>query len=131
MRILTIIFTALILTSCGEFSRSQKAPSKEQHINSSELKINEQTVKPETEFEIVFTPRNKIEIIDAHIEGVNMYMGKIPLFFSQKDSSTYHAMGMVGVCSKREMVWQIQLRYRDVSSQREKTATLNFVVTNA
>lgn len=59
MRILTIIFTALILTSCGEFSRSQKASSKEQHINSSELKINEQTVKPETEFEIVFTPRNK------------------------------------------------------------------------
>ena len=129
MRFLLVIFIVLFMSSCDNLNSKPSINLSEQQ-SSSLLTIKDESVIPETEFSIVFTPDSEVEIIDAYIEGVGMYMGKIPLFFSRTKQLQYFASGMVGVCSKNEMVWRIYLHYRKNGSQEGKIATLNFVVTN-
>ncbi|MDE3270708.1 hypothetical protein [Pseudoalteromonas sp. G4] len=129
MRFFLVIFSVLIICGCDDLN-SRPSAKLSGLQSSSLLKIIDESVIPETEFSIVFTPDSEVEIIDAHIEGVDMYMGKIPLFFSRNKQMQYTASGMVGVCSKKEMVWRIYLHYRKNGSQEGKIATLNFVVTN-
>lgn len=53
---------------------------------------------------------NKVEIIaiNGYLEGVNMYMGKIPLFFKIKEGQ-FIADVVVGSCSEEEMKWRLSL----------------------
>lgn len=129
MRLFLVILAAIIISGCDDLNSKPSTKLSEQQ-SSSLLTIKDESVTPETEFSIVFTPDSEVEIIDAYIEGVDMYMGKIPLFFSRTKQNQYTASGMVGVCSKNEMVWRIYLHYRKNGSQEGKIATLNFVVTN-
>ncbi|WP_372769778.1 hypothetical protein [Pseudoalteromonas sp.] len=130
MRLFLVIFAVIIISGCDD-SNSKPSTKLSEQQSSSLLTIKDESVIPETEFSIVFTPNNEVEIIDAYIEGVDMYMGRIPLFFSRTNKQLqYIASGMVGVCSKNEMVWRIYLHYRKNGTQEGKIATLNFVVTN-
>lgn len=129
MRLFLVILAVIIISGCDDLNSKDSTKLSEQQ-SSSLLTIKDESVTPETEFSIVFSPNNEVEIIDAYIEGVDMYMGKIPLFFSRTKHKQYTASGMVGVCSKNEMVWRIYLHYRKNGSQEGKIATLNFVVTN-
>lgn len=45
----------------------------------------------------------------AWIEGVNMYMGKIPVLLEQQDNSTWTGWFMLGSCSEPTMNWQLRL----------------------
>lgn len=51
---------------------------------------------------------NKVEIIaiSGYLEGINMYMGKIPLFFNSR-AENFIADVMVGSCSEENMKWRL------------------------
>ena len=51
----------------------------------------------------------KYDIKSAYIYGINMYMGKIPLFFNTNESGKFEAATMLGICSEREMRWGFKL----------------------
>ncbi|MCF6439386.1 hypothetical protein L1077_08085 [Pseudoalteromonas luteoviolacea] len=45
----------------------------------------------------------------AHIEGVSMYMGKIPISFELHEQGLWVAEAMVGACNLEQMKWKIVL----------------------
>ncbi|MBU2870836.1 hypothetical protein KO502_09000 [Colwellia sp. E2M01] len=51
--------------------------------------------------------------IKAHLEGRDMFMGKIPIFFEQNSKSDvgerYSAESLLGSCSEEEMIWRLWL----------------------
>ena len=46
--------------------------------------------------------------LSGHIEGENMYMGKIPLFF-EPTSQGFSAKSMLGSCSEKKMRWRFYI----------------------
>lgn len=49
-----------------------------------------------------------IKAISARLTGVSMYMGEIPLRFSQQGTQ-WQAEFFLGACSERQMQWQLEM----------------------
>ncbi|KZN61600.1 hypothetical protein N478_05900 [Pseudoalteromonas luteoviolacea S4060-1] len=65
--------------------------------------------QPETPFKIFFTSQQPIDVNSAHLEGVSMYMGKIPLMFEEQGEGLWQTEVMVGSCNLSEMEWKLVL----------------------
>lgn len=111
--------------------------------------FNRDPIITETGFDIFLISKSKhvIKNISAHMEGKNMYMGKIPLFFEtasnpknkelngsnnndleveliESDSTlqnkTYIANTMLGSCSEKNMRWIIYITLSLTTAQGEE-----------
>lgn len=94
--------TCQITTSFGEFS----------------VLFDRDLITTETEFTIFVgnNSLNKNVVVTGFMEGKNMYMGKIPLFFTQNKSQNNHtATTMLGSCTDKEMMWLLQLTVKSKS----------------
>ena len=56
----------------------------------------------------ILIPENQ-EIESAWIEGVNMYMGKIPVLLDNDGQGKWSGWFMLGSCSEPVMKWQLRL----------------------
>ena len=72
---------------------------------------------------ITFSIPQGYVVESAWIEGVNMYMGKIPVLLEQDDSGKWSGWFMLGSCSEPVMRWQLRLNIRS----EESPAYLYFV----
>jgi hypothetical protein len=46
--------------------------------------------------------------VSAHLEGKDMFMGKVPVFFEQDhESSNYVAQSLLANCTEEQMVWRL------------------------
>lgn len=66
------------------------------------------------------------EIESAWIEGVNMYMGKIPVLLENNGNGEWSGWFMLGSCSEPLMKWQLRLNIKD----KESPNYLYFVTQN-
>lgn len=57
------------------------------------------------------------ELISAHIEGVNMYMGRIPVIAEQQNGQIITAVSYLGSCSEPNMQWRLVLVLQDASGK--------------
>ncbi|WP_019027551.1 hypothetical protein [Colwellia piezophila] len=52
--------------------------------------------------------KNKITKISAHLEGKDMFMGKVPVFFNKKEGSdVYSAQSLLASCHEELMDWRL------------------------
>jgi len=97
--------------------------------------FNVEKVITENEFDIVLVSHeHKIKNVSAHIEGKNMFMGKIPLFFEDDDNSnhlTLTAKTMLGSCSEANMRWIIWFDVTMSSESNEQLQARFFVEFNS
>ena len=48
-------------------------------------------------------------VIDAKIVGKEMFMGRIPVTFTNLDKGSFSAKTLVGACTTPTMIWQMQI----------------------
>lgn len=48
-------------------------------------------------------------VVDAKIVGRDMFMGRIPVTFTESDKSIFSAKTLVGACTTPKMIWQLQI----------------------
>ncbi|WP_152593761.1 hypothetical protein [Thalassotalea sp. ND16A] len=79
-----------------------------QKIGSFELNALPKRVKAESEinFQLASKDNAALEIQSAWLEGKDMYMGKIPLFFNA-ENGVYEANTLIGACTEEQMIWQM------------------------
>ena len=83
----------------------------------------------------------QIKTIDAYMEGINMFMGKIPLFFednAEKNSPLhtntaeskplYSAKTMVVACAEPNMKWRLWFTVQLFDQDQQKTTKQQFFV---
>lgn len=58
------------------------------------------------EFSLQIPEAENAEIKSAFIEGRDMYMGKIPIFFTS-DGDKYRSEVLLGACTEAKMVWRM------------------------
>lgn len=57
--------------------------------------------------------------VTGELTGVSMYMGKVPLRFSQQQG-VWQAEFLLGACSDPKMLWQLQLQVQYADGQTRK-----------
>ncbi|MEI5638424.1 MULTISPECIES: hypothetical protein [unclassified Pseudoalteromonas] len=118
---LTMAMLGFFLVACSDptaiiherSENSESSVTKNVCLSQSPCKLSEHLslylgsarVEPETEFVIQLETNTKVEVKSAWLEGENMNMGRIPVFFD--DSLT--ASAMVGMCSDPKMRWLLRL----------------------
>ncbi len=75
--------------------------------------FNVDEVTSEQNFSIIIAGKQLTSDIkvEAYLEGKEMYMGKIPLFFTfDPASNTFTSEALIGSCSEEKMIWQMSLK---------------------
>lgn len=52
-------------------------------------------------------------VTHAYLEGINMYMGKIPVMFNRADEKTLEARIRLGACGEPQMQWALDIEFED------------------
>lgn len=75
--------------------------------------FNAEKITTEVPFNITVRYQGEyfIKALSGHLEGKDMYMGKVPVFFDADitDKNVFIAQSMLGSCSKEKMIWQLWL----------------------
>lgn len=82
----------------------------------------------EVEEEIMFQiASTEIESIQGNITGINMYMGKIPVIFTETEYG-YEGLTFLGACSEPKMEWLLTITAQ-LHSGNSLTRTITFTTT--
>jgi len=87
------------------------------------LRFNVKEVKVEIPFtmQIAYIGKESIQKINGYMEGKNMFMGKIPLFFKKMlINNQFSAETMLVACTEPNMVWRtwIHVEYKMKNQQK-------------
>ena len=66
-------------------------------------------VEPETSITVILNLPEGTQVESAWIEGVNMYMGKVPVLLEKKPNGEWSGWFMLGSCNESTMKWQLRL----------------------
>ncbi|PCI61007.1 MAG: hypothetical protein COB35_07480 [Gammaproteobacteria bacterium] len=71
--------------------------------------FDRKNIKAEAPFKLLVSYKGTLQLkqVTGFMEGKTMFMGKIPLFFSQENKSHYIAETMVVACTEPSMVWRM------------------------
>lgn len=107
------------------------------------LLFDVKTIKTEVPFSLYIQYQGKLQLqsIAAYMEGKNMFMGKIPLFFkpaaltlnnsqntANNKSRTFSAETMVVACSEPDMQWRVWVTAKLFDKNRQKTVSQQFFI---
>lgn len=134
MRCSLIVFVTFLLASCGKEEQFSEL-DKHQNVNADtavfqcissqsfcdivteygkfSIKFDRGTILTELPFKIEIEHKGtgKVEKVSAYMEGKEMFMGKVPVFFSstQKDTTVnqFVAESMLASCAEEFMTWRI------------------------
>ncbi|MFP3351078.1 hypothetical protein R0K04_06610 [Pseudoalteromonas sp. SIMBA_153] len=118
-------------TSTAKVSQSQTEckNNKPCHFeNQVKVWLSEETLSPETPLSIYAQLPTDLKITRAKLEGVTMYMGYIPVQFTEQ-GNIWLADTMVGICSEQNMVWKLVLTTVDLTTSANQTVEYYFNVT--
>jgi len=90
--------------------------------------LSDKNITPETPFNIYLDLPAHLKIDNAKLESITMYMGFIPQKFT-KEATIYKSDTMVGICSEKNMLWQLVLNLSNVQTGEQITHFYNFYVT--
>lgn len=89
-----------------------------------QLRISPGQIPVETLLQLHLQTTEPLQQVSAELTGVSMYMGRIPLRFSQ-DAATggWISEFMLGACSDPKMTWQLQITLTDLNGQSRQLVT--------
>ena len=93
-----------------------------------DVNFNVEKLIPEQPFEVSINlpPEFTVKNISGYFEGINMYMGKIPLIF-QTTSIGYVAQSQFGSCSESNMQWRMWLVFSILSKDGQPIQVTRFI----
>jgi len=104
------MFLVLLLNGCqpAAESDSERVVALDQY----QLIYKPAEQKPETLLTISVKDPT-IRSVRGEIVGLDMSMGKVPLFFSKAEDGAFIAQFLLGVCTDPKMFWQVKLVITD------------------
>ncbi|KGJ89933.1 hypothetical protein [Colwellia psychrerythraea] len=69
--------------------------------------------------------KQRISKVSAYLEGKEMFMGKVPIFFEQSAEGTiYSAQSLLASCSEDKMVWRLWITVETL--EQKQTSFVDF-----
>ena len=102
-------------------------------IGDIEVLFDKTKVLTEVPFTITLNNKGKVKLVSAkgYLEGKDMFMGQVPVFFQQA-KSVFEAETLLGSCSEEQMIWLLwlTLEYQDSVTSEVKSLTFNIEFTS-
>lgn len=140
IKILKVSFIILLLYGCNKSADHQKNDTLPvcQIFQSSctldlgnirfDLVFDKAKLTPEQPFTLYLRTNSTFNQnhLSGYLEGINMYMGKIPLFFEPTEiKNQLKATSMFGSCSEKNMIWRLWIVETELGS--EKIINKNYI----
>lgn len=109
MRTLLLFVCLVLLPGCEPTEPAQTSSRLLVEQGNLQLVLTPATAPVETPLTLALHTRQKIIAIEAEITGVSMYMGKVPLRFTEQSDGNWQAQFLLGACSEPAMQWQLHL----------------------
>ncbi len=103
-----IMLIVLSIVSCSPPAKKTEVPHKTVDFAEYRLVYTPGQLKPETLLELAIEGMD-IKSVRGEIVGLDMSMGKIPLFFKHNSQQQFVAQFLLGVCSDPDMYWQVKI----------------------
>jgi hypothetical protein len=88
-------------------------------------KNSEQNVELSNEETAAKSTQKSITKVSAYLEGKDMFMGKVPVFFKREtDDGTYLAESLLASCSEEQMVWRLWITVE--MAEKKQTFFIDF-----
>ncbi len=127
---LTTQSQCLINTKLGDFEvkfsqvQSKVLPGKKAAKAFKDTLQQIQTELPFSVNVVLINPNNintKISTVSAYLEGKNMFMGKVPVFFEKEEQGNkFIATSLLASCSEDVMVWNLWLTVKLTDQQKSE-----------
>ncbi|NMH61031.1 hypothetical protein [Alteromonas ponticola] len=80
----------------------------------------------EERIDVVISSENPFELEQAVIEGVNMYMGTLPVVEEAVAEMTWRGWFMLGACSEPTMQWRMTIKFKGQPQPAQLLFTTTF-----
>jgi len=124
-KLVVLLFFWVVLSGCeGQQPATVIVPDRTILLEGVTLKISPGQIPVETLLKLQLQSEQPLKKISAELTGVSMYMGRIPLRFTQ-DSTTglWQTDFMLGACADPKMTWRLTLTLTDVAGQTRQLVT--------
>jgi hypothetical protein len=102
-----LLLITFVLMACSPAAKKVELARKVVDVAQYQLVYTPGQPTPETLLELAIG--GDIKSVRGEIVGLDMSMGKIPLFFKQIEQSQFVAQFLLGVCSDPDMFWQVRI----------------------
>ena len=103
-----LLLIAFVLMACSPAAKKVELARKVVDVAQYQLVYTPGQPTPETLLELAIVGAD-IKSVRGEIVGLDMSMGKIPLFFKENEQSQFVAQFLLGVCSDPDMFWQVRI----------------------
>jgi hypothetical protein len=117
MQRLTVSFLFIVmLGACEPAVKPVATPLVLMNDSALQLKLSPAEAPVETPLQLTVLADN-VAAVTGQISGVSMYMGSIPLQFSQHNGA-WQATFLLGACSNPAMQWQVHLELEYIDGKK-------------
>ncbi|MEH8017708.1 hypothetical protein MN202_10715 [Rheinheimera muenzenbergensis] len=111
-----LILLALCAISCTPATTAPTSPRQLLHSDGINLTLAPGHAPVETPLTLTLEAEG-LTAVSGELTGVNMYMGRVPIRFSQLAANSWQAEFLLGACSEPDMQWQLVLQLQDQQGQ--------------
>ncbi len=103
-----ILLIVINVSACSPAADKSELTQKIVTLAEYQLVYTPGQLTPETLLELAIAGPD-IKSVRGEIVGLDMSMGKIPLFFKINEQNRFAAQFLLGVCSEPDMFWQVRV----------------------
>ncbi|MDP4537407.1 hypothetical protein Q3O60_14535 [Alkalimonas collagenimarina] len=118
-RSLLVIILLLMLQACQPLQQNYDSELLLYGTTTEQLTISPANVPVESLLRLDFQTVDTVVAITGEIIGVSMYMGRIPLHFSELNATHWRAELLLGACSDPAMEWRIIVTVQYASGKEQ------------
>lgn len=117
----------MVLTGCKPNTTAETLIS--EHSSNAKIfhKIDPDQPRVEQEIHVVIQAPETITFTRGKIEGVNMYMGYMPVELKQINATTWQTTLYLGACAEPTMHWQVSLPWQTPNDAERGVYQFKFV----
>ncbi|RWU12181.1 hypothetical protein EGC76_03065 [Pseudidiomarina gelatinasegens] len=117
-----VLCSLVMLTSCEQQAHKVEDSSNKKIFH----KIDPDQPQVEQEILVTFEAPEAYQLQMGRVEGVNMYMGHMPVSVVQVSATTWQAKFQVGACTEPSMRWRVSIPWQAVDGSEQGVYQFEF-----
>ena len=110
-----VLCSLVMLTACEQRAHKVEDSSYKKIFH----KIDPDQPRVEQEILVVFEAPEAFVLNHGRVEGVNMYMGYMPVLVSRVNATQWQAKFQLGACTEPSMRWRVSIPWQTVAGNEQ------------
>ncbi|WP_417665230.1 hypothetical protein [Pseudidiomarina sp.] len=117
-----VLCSLVMLTACEQRAHKVEDSSNKKIFH----KIDPDQPRVEQEILVVFEAPEAFRLGHGRVEGVNMYMGYMPVRVSRISATQWQAKFQLGACTEPSMLWRVSIPWQTAAGNEQGVYQFEF-----